>query len=132
MVVVDTLSWIEMLRPDGRKDVRERVNGHLRSGVGRLVPRLRLELWNGAKGERERKALREFETALPELGMDSAVWDKAYGLARKARSAGLTVPSTDLLIAACAWHHGAEIEACDTHFADLERLQGQAGCSWHP
>ena len=39
MVVVDTLSWIEMLRPDGRKDVRERVNGHLR----RLVAQYRHE-----------------------------------------------------------------------------------------
>jgi len=122
MIVIDTSSWIEMLRPDGRKDVKARVISHLRNGEARLVPMVRLELWNGAKGDRERRALREFERVLPELKMDSLVWDQACALAQKARSAGVTVPSTDILIAACAWHHGAEIESSDRHFEELKGL----------
>jgi predicted nucleic acid-binding protein len=34
----------------------------------------------------------------------------------------VTVPATDILIAACARHHGASIEAADAHFIDLAAL----------
>ena len=122
MVVIDTSAWIEMLRPKGRVEVVERVNAHLREGAACLVPMVRLELWNGARGAREKAALREFESALPELEMDTEVWALACRLARLARVGGLTVPSTDILIFACARRHGAKIEAADAHFSELEKL----------
>ena len=90
MVVVDTSSWIEMLRESGRDEVRERVIGHLRNGEARLVPMVRLELWNGARGAYEKKALREIERTVPELEMNAAVWNQAFDFARRARAAGLT------------------------------------------
>jgi predicted nucleic acid-binding protein len=77
MVVVDTSAWIEVLGPKGRADVIERVKTHLREGAVCLVPMVRLELWNGARGDREKAALREFEAALPELEMDNEVWNLA-------------------------------------------------------
>ena len=42
MIVIDTSSWIEMLRQSGQADVRERVNAHLRNGEACLVPMIRL------------------------------------------------------------------------------------------
>jgi predicted nucleic acid-binding protein len=122
VTVIDSSSWIEMLRPGGRADVRDRVQDRLRAGEACLVPMVRLELWNGARGEKERKALKEFEEALPELEINQDVWNEACDLARRARSAGLTVPATDLLIVACARHHEADIEAIDPHFAQLEKI----------
>lgn len=65
---------------------------------------IRLELWNGAAGDREKKVLREFEKTLPELEMDGEVWRTAYELARRSRALGVTVPATGLLIATCAAH----------------------------
>ncbi len=122
MVVIDTSSWIEMLRSEGRADIRERVNAHLRAGEACIVPMVRLELWNGARGEREKRALRDLEDALPELELTADVWDEAFELARRARSAGLTAPASDILIAACARHYGASIDAVDNHFMELLRL----------
>jgi hypothetical protein len=46
---------------------------------------VRLELWNGAAGDRDRRILRDFEAVLPELAMDEEVWAGAYELARRAR-----------------------------------------------
>lgn len=83
---------------------------------------IRLELWNGARGENEKRALREFEGVLPDLEVGPEVWEVASDLARRARAAGLTVPAADLLIVACARHHGVEIESLDAHFAELEKL----------
>jgi hypothetical protein len=48
---------------------------------------VRLELWNGAGGDREKKVLRDFERVLPELAIDAAVWRGAYDLARRTSAA---------------------------------------------
>ena len=83
---------------------------------------VRLELWNGAGGDREKKVLRDFEKVLPELIIDETVWLEAYDLARRARVAGVSIPATDLLIAACARHHEVELEHSDSDFAQLSRI----------
>lgn len=125
MVLVDTSAWIHFLRPDGDVAVRARVEGVLREGTARLCPLVRLELWNGAGGERERKVLREFERLIPELGITSEVWADACELARRCRVAGVTVPATDLLIAACAYRHGAELEHEDSDFDAIAKAAGR-------
>lgn len=79
-------------------------------------------MWNGAGGEKERKVLRDLERELPELPIDEAVWDTAYALARRARQKGVTVSASDLLIAACARRHGAEMETSDSDFELLSEL----------
>ncbi len=80
---------------------------------------VRLELWNGARGEREKKVLREFERLLPELATTADVWDDAFELARRCRVVGVTVPTTALLIYACARHYGAHLEHTDDDFVHL-------------
>jgi predicted nucleic acid-binding protein len=123
VILVDTSSWIHLLRSDGEPAARERVRSALESGEACWCPLVRLELWNGAGGDREKKVLRDFERVLPELGIDDAVWELAYDLARRARSAGISVPATDLLIAACARRHRVQLEHSDSDFEQLSRLK---------
>ena len=127
MVLVDTSSWIHLLRPDGDRDVRARVEGTLTNGEACWCPLVQLELWNGARGARERKALREFARVLPELLIDREVWSMAYELATHGRSRGVTVPATDVLIAACALRHGADLESADSDFDHLATVGGPPG-----
>ncbi len=122
MLLIDTSSWIHLLRPNGDPEARARVERALQAGEACWCPVVRLELWNGAGGEREKKALRDFERLLPELAIDEDVWRDAYELARKARSGGVSVPATDLLIAACARRHEADLEHSDSDFDQLEKL----------
>ena len=122
MVLVDTSSWIHMLRDNGDLGVRHRVNVALRSGEACWCPMVKLELWNGARGQREKRVLREFDAALTELPIDNDVWEVAYDLARKARSRGVTIPATDLVIFACARRHGAVLESADSDFGRLAQL----------
>jgi predicted nucleic acid-binding protein len=121
VILVDSSSWIHFLRPNGDPAVRARVNAALTNGDAAWCPLVRLELWNGAAGDRDRRILQNFEAALPELPIDDEVWAGAHELARRARSAGVSVPATHLLIAACARRHGADLETAD---ADFERLAG--------
>ena len=121
MILIDTSSWIHLLRPDGDREVRSRVEVALRSGDACWCPIVQLELWNGARGGREQQVLRHFAEVLPVLSMDEDVWTAAYDLARRVRSRGVTVPATDVAIAACARRHGTELESADR---DFELLAG--------
>ena len=122
MILVDSSAWIHLLRPDGDPRVRARVERALQAGEACWCPVVRLELWKGASGDHDKRVLGDFERLLPELPINAQVWDAAYNLARRARAAGMTIPVTDLLIAACARHHGAELEHADTDFVSLEKL----------
>ncbi|MYA40768.1 MAG: PIN domain nuclease [Gemmatimonadetes bacterium] len=119
LLLVDTSSWIHFLRPDGDPGVHARVETALESGDACWCPLVQLELWNGARGAHERSVLREFARVLPELAISSEVWTKASELATQARARGVTAPATDVLIAACALHHGADLETADSDFDHL-------------
>jgi len=116
VTLVDTSSWIEALRKSGNQKVRERVRTLLVNGNAAWCDMIRLELWNGASGQAETEMLRRLERDLPSLEITGEVWKTACSLARQARAAGMTVPSTDLLIVACARHHNASLEHVDRHF----------------
>jgi predicted nucleic acid-binding protein len=81
-------------------------------------------LWNGAGGDPDKK--KGFDRLLPELTIDNEVWDAAFDLARRARSAGISVPATDVLVAACARHHQVELEYSDSDFSKLDEVLGHA------
>jgi len=83
---------------------------------------VRLELWAGVGADPERRVLRVFEQRIPELPINADVWKLACNLADGSRSAGVTVPASDLLIAACGRHHGVEVEAFDAHFEFIRSL----------
>ena len=116
-----------MLRPQGDPTVRSRVEAALTAGQACWCPLVQLELWNGARGQQERKVLRDFARTLPELPIDAGVWQEAYDLSRRARSRGVTVPSTDVVVAACARYHGAVLESADTDFDLLTILDERGG-----
>lgn len=114
------------MRTHGDPGARRRVETALRTGEACWCPLIQLELWNGARRNREAKVLRHLESVLVSLPMDEEVWRAAWNLARRARSRGVTVPATDIAIAACAQRHGAAIESVDGDFARLAVL-GSAG-----
>ena len=119
MKLVDSSAWIHGLRPDGDTAVAARVHALLASGDAAWCPLIKLELWNGARGQHEQRVLRDMEQNLPELEISQEVWLLAYDLARGARKQGKTVPASDIVIAACARHHGVELEHADSHFEVL-------------
>lgn len=119
MVLIDTSSWIEALRVDGNPEVRERVRLVLEEGEVVFCGLVLLELWNGARGSREKKQLKQLELEIPVLPIDEEVWQLSYEFAKKCRKKGHTVPTSDLLISACSCHHQVELEHCDSHFETI-------------
>ena len=85
-------------------------------------PLVRLELWNGARGKHEKMVLGEMEKEIPNLKISDDVWAEAIDLSKRARTCGKTIPSTDILIAACAAHYSVGIEHADAHFDTIEDI----------
>jgi len=119
LTLIDTSSWVEALRRQGSEVVRDRVHKLLVEGQAAWCDMVLLELWNGARGDNEKKRLGQLEQEMICLPTTSLVWEKARLLARLSRENGLTIPATDLLIVACARTHEVDIEYQDIHFAEI-------------
>ena len=122
MKLIDTSSWIDAMRRDGDPEIKARVVALVRAGTAAWCDMVRLELWNGLRGAAERKHMEELEADVINLVTSEAVWAKARLLTQRARAKGVTVPATDLLIAACAWEHGVELEHDDARLTALAAL----------
>lgn len=115
MKLVDTSSWIEYLR-DLDSPAGQRVEELVLAGEAGWCDMVAVELWNGARGARERRELAELEKEIALFSIDTPAWQKARKLAGRCREAGVTVPAADIIIAASAAHYGLELEHCDAHF----------------
>ena len=115
MKLVDASSWIEFLR--GRdSEPSQRVKALLARGNAAWCDMTAVELWNGAQGHAEKKALEELEAEVRLCAVNEQVWAKARLLARRSREKGHTVASVDIVIVACAVNYDLELEHCDAHF----------------
>ena len=122
MKLIDTSCWVHQIRARGDQAVRLRVEGALTAGTAAWCAQVRLELWAGVRSDQDRRILREYERVLPDLAITDQVWSLACDLGDRARRAGISAGAGDLLIAACARFHGAELEYADTDFDLLKSL----------
>jgi predicted nucleic acid-binding protein len=120
--LVDTSAWIEVLRTSGDPGVRARVSALTVEDRVVLCDQVRLELWSGARSTADHRLLRNLEQQLEVVPTSPEVWMLACGYARAARAQGLALPAADLLIAACAHHHGLGLIHQDAHFEQLAKI----------
>ena len=85
MKLVDSSSWIHQLRTNGDAAIRGRVEGLLSSNAACWCAVVQLELWNGARGDREKAVLERMELLIPKLPINEQTWNDACVLARRAR-----------------------------------------------
>jgi hypothetical protein len=121
--LVDTSAWIEILRERGDAATRDEVRELFSAGNAVLCDLVLVELWNGARSREDQETLRLLESNLECVPTTDEVWRQARRSARLARSAGLTLPASDLVIAACARVHGLRLLHRDSHFERLESIR---------
>ncbi len=122
VVLIDTSIWIAILREKSDEKLAERFQRLLREGRAAWCDMIQLEIWAGVRGAEERKNLRHIQGVVYDLEVSKTVWKMAFHTADKARSKGITVPASDILIHACAHEHNAEIWHSDKHFDALAKL----------
>jgi len=84
------------------------------------------ELLQGTRGDHDREAVLEAHRSLEYAEATPAVWVRAGDLAKALRSSGITIPLSDVLIAAIAIEQRLEIITADRHFGLIPgvRIQG--------
>jgi predicted nucleic acid-binding protein len=118
MKLVDTSSWVEYLR-ERESEAGDSVEVLVLSGEAAWCDITLVELWHGVRGAKEKRELAEMENEVERIPVDAAVWRLASKLALRCREKGVTVPISDIIIAACAVAHGLELAHCDKHFDQL-------------
>ena len=126
MVVVDTSIWVDFLRdcsPVGSGRLEELIRDRNRVATCGIILQ---EILQGIRDQKSYALTRQRLLFFPFLEAGREVHLLAASLYRDLHRKGLTVPSTDALIAAVAIHHGFPILSGDQHFtliAQNSRLQ---------
>ena len=115
-ILIDTSAWIDALRPAGNAAVRDRVAAVIAAGRAVTTQVVVMELLVGARTEEQYRELQEDLSALRLVSVDATTWPQATQLGFELRRAGLSVPITDLLIAAVALAGDATVLHADRHF----------------
>ena len=81
----------------------------------------KLELLGGTRTTKEYQELLDGLESLHYISADENIWRCSYRLSQDVKKAGLTIPATDLLIAAIAITSGCELMHLDKHFTLLSQ-----------
>jgi len=116
LFLVDTSAWILALRKDFLKVVKDRLSYLLKENAIITSGMIKLELLGGTKEEKEFQRLKTRLDALDLVETNISLWEKTYELAFRLRRKGITVPCTDILVAASALMVDATVVHADSHF----------------
>jgi hypothetical protein len=120
-VLVDTSAWITGFRRTGHPGLKEFLRYCISSGFAATCPVVILELLQGCKTEAERDNLRIKLESLDVFPITQPTWERLYELGFSLGRAGLTLPTTDLIIAAVALEHDAIVVHQDQHYELIGR-----------
>ncbi len=115
-VLVDTSAWIAALRPSGMKEVKEKLGVLLGEDCVAISGIIKLELLSGTRTDKEYRELSDDLDSLHYIPTDENIWRCSYNLSQDVKKNGLSIPATDLLIAAAAITAGCELMHLDKHF----------------
>ncbi|MGH9968244.1 MAG: type II toxin-antitoxin system VapC family toxin [Pyrinomonadaceae bacterium] len=121
MVIADTSVWIQFFnRPDSPE--KTTLDLLIDADEVALVGVVLAELLQGCRTPSERDALSDALLALPYYEVTQSTWFQTGDLSATLLRKGVTVPLSDLIIAALAIERGCRIYSLDTHFKKIPGL----------
>lgn len=121
-VIVDTSVWIDFLKNQGTPSI-PRLKRLLLENRVIVVGIVLAELLQGASSSREKDFIEQLVASLPYEELRRQHWIKAGELSNKLRKKGVTLPLTDLLVAALALDKRWAVFTLDPHFGRIEGLK---------
>ena len=121
-VLVDTSIWIEYFnKPESPfGPVLDKL---IKNGNAFATGVVLTELLQGAKIEKEFNSILESFIALPFLDATTDTWIKAGKISFSLRRKGITIPTTDLIIASLALENNTSVFTLDPHFEKIPDLR---------
>ena len=116
LFLIDTSAWLFALKKDFIPAVKNRISDLLNENTVITTGIIKLELLGGTRTKKEFHRLKTRLDALDTISTDTTLWNGACDLAFSMRRKGITIPYTDMIIAAAALITGATVLHADTHF----------------
>jgi predicted nucleic acid-binding protein len=117
-LLLDTSLWIDFTRTRSPMALKQCIAPYVLDPAAHLAEPVRFEVLRAARPEEARLLDAQFDT-LPMLPTPADLWQQAINLGQACRQIGRTVLSPDLLIAAVALHHNAELVSFDADFETI-------------
>jgi hypothetical protein len=114
-LLLDTSLWIDFTRTRSPVALKQCIAPYVLYPAAHLAEPVRFEVLRTARPEEARLLEAQFDT-LPMLPTPADLWQQAINFGQACRQIGRTVLSLDLLIAAIAVHHNAELVSFDADF----------------
>ncbi|MFQ5738140.1 MAG: PIN domain-containing protein [Acidobacteriota bacterium] len=121
MIVVDSSAFVEYYRPGGRALVAECVARAIAADEVCCNGIIQVEIVTFARGEAARQKLAADFSAFHWLELRRGDFELAQEVGYELRGKGVTIPTTDLIIAASTIRAGAILYHLDGHFEQIEQ-----------
>lgn len=121
--LIDSSLWIDLTRARSPRALKAFIAPFVNDPQACLAEPIVFEVLRHATDAEAEKLIRQFET-MPLLASPGDLWRGATDLGRACRRGGVTAGSLDLVIAAVALHHAAELVTFDAGFQEISRATG--------
>lgn len=123
MILLDSSAWIEYYRRGGSKEVRDAVFAAVRDNRAATNGVILVEVVAYATRDADAANVRLDLSGCHWLELTAPVFELAVSMGRTLRMRGITVPATDLIIAASARFADAELLHFDAHYELIAQHQ---------
>lgn len=113
-IIVDTSIWIEYFKD--KAEITAIIDKGFLAGSVYMAGPVVSELLQGVKTEKEFERLLGCIDAVPFIDSNFEDWRLAGSISFRLRKDGLTIPLTDLIIAAISINNNAYVYSLDNHF----------------
>lgn len=121
-ILVDTSAWVDYFnKPDSATG--NAVEQILRMGKAVISGIILTELLQGARIKKEFDAILEAMLCIPILELTLNTWIEAGRISFMLCRKGITIPTTDLIIAALALENNCMVLTLDSHFQQIPGVQ---------
>ncbi len=121
-ILIDTSCWIEYFGREGDSDVRAAVQAAVGGNHAAICGMIAAEFLAYVRPD-VRVLIDESFAGLRWMSIGRSTYDRAVGLGRSLRDGGLTVPASDLVIAATAMEHDATLLHVDRNFDRIAEVE---------
>jgi predicted nucleic acid-binding protein len=121
-IIVDTCVWIEFFR-EPESEFTLHLKGLLLERKVIMVGMVMAEILQGVKVPKEANLVEQSLAKLRYLEITRDIWVTAGEISASLRSTGITIPLSDLIIAAIALSGNHEIFTIDPHFNKIDGLR---------
>jgi len=121
--LIDTSLWVDFTRVRSSLAVKQFIAPFVLDPDAHLAEPVTFEVLRNASAAEAIQIGRRFQT-LPTLTTPADLWIQATHLGQACRRKGFNVAALDLLIAAIAIHHGAELITFDGDFQHIAGVSG--------